>query len=440
LEVLDINLTGAKMDNVAAAKFEQTARSALTVRERWRVALVFGKVAKGRRLSAKDSKIWDAVSSKLRSPDTTGTTGAHAGHHADDSEDEKSGRQHGRSTPRLRKRSDPSRGYHKPHPSPSMLTPREAVEHHVQSLTPRSYSVSGGLLHAVSEIGAKVGGITQSLERSLGTVAGASLDTRNKHYRVAASVELNSEDLGKDESLEATVHMHSFHSRPTSAHSAHQGLHETVKPLFNLTVDTSAAPYTPSRPQSAATTPYHGRSMRAHTPVSRIPSHDAADVPPAMKRKLSKQAAIPSTPTACDLANKQLTAMRMLKSLARAGAAVRKSMRSSFSNDTSKVYADAAAAAAAAVLDANECNNTLRIKPVPASKNSTCSTAASASVDYSGMSALTNACSSSSIAADAGQGANAAGVNPARPAGGFASGGFLSVDVIRRMVRKVTFT
>jgi hypothetical protein len=31
-------------------------------------------------------------------------------------------------------------------------------------------------------------------------------------------------------------------------------------------------------------------------------------------------------------------------------------------------------------------------------------------------------------------------VNPARPAGGFASGGFLSVDVIRRMVRKVTFT
>jgi hypothetical protein len=45
MEGLDSNLSAAKKDNAAAAQYQQTARSALSVRERWRVALVFGKVA-----------------------------------------------------------------------------------------------------------------------------------------------------------------------------------------------------------------------------------------------------------------------------------------------------------------------------------------------------------------------------------------------------------
>jgi hypothetical protein len=380
---------------VAAAKFEQTARSALSVRERWRVALVFTKVAKGRRLSVKDSKIWDVVSDKLRCPDSVEAADVHAA--VEDTEDDRTIRQHGHSTPRSRRSSEAGCENHRLRSSPKQLSPREAVDHHVQSLTPRSYSVTGAHLHlVVSDLGANVSGISGSLERSVGTVVGASLDTRNKHYRVAASVELDSGDLGDE-----TVRMHSFRSRPTSPNPSHHRLDEIAKAGHNL-----SAPNTPSRPQS----PYRGRSMRAHSPISHIPNHDAADAPPAMKRKHAKEAVLSVTPTACDLANQQLTATRMLRSLAGVGASVRNSVRASFGDDSAKVYVEAATAA---VSDEDGGMAALRSSQKPAAKTSTVS-----------------GCPDATTCANAGSG------SPARLAGGFGGGGFLSVDAIRSMLLK----
>jgi hypothetical protein len=438
---------------MAAAKYQQTARSALTVRERWRVALVYGKVARGRRLSAGDTKIWSVVSRNLRDevlePDCS--EGSIKEPSNRNETDGGTVRLHSLAAQR-RRHGSPLHSQQKGNLSPRQLSPREAVAHHVHSITPRSYTVAVSPRHEGHGHGVGTDGITHSLEHSLGSVPGASLDTRNKHYRVAAGVELDDSGThSKGDCGDATPGMHSFRSRPASALSSRRSSSRDISPRnslkgqFEQSGDEGNAEGSSSRPQSAS--PYNGRSMRARSPISRVPSQDATDAPPAMKRKLSKQPAPP--PTACDLANKQLLATRMLKSLAAAGAALRSSIRASFSNDKTRVFAEAAAAAAAAINDADEQTVDFRKthhKKAPTPRSHSAHSAASA-----GKFATVSTHSNSSIVEDtfdAGLGAgtvagaetNVGGVVAARPsAGSFGGGGFLSVDVIRSMVRKVTF-
>jgi hypothetical protein len=356
-----------------------------------------------------------------------------------------------------RRRGSSLRGLQKGNLSPRQLSPREVVAHHVQSITPRSYSVAVSPRHEGYGHGFGMDGITQSLEHSLGSVPGVSLDTRNKHYRVAAGVELDAggSSLRDEGGGESTPHIHTFRNRPTSALSPRRSSSRDISPRSSIknqfeqsgeaSVDGSG-----SRPHSAS--PYNGRSMRAHSPISRVPSQSAVDAPPAMKRKLSKSSAPP--PTACDLANKQLLATRMLKSIAAAGAAIRTSIRASFSNDKTKVYAEAAAAAAAAAAASNADEQTADFRvahkkpPTPhshsADSSSTASSKGASVLNSSSTSITAEAAAINSAAAVTSAGAGprpgpGSSTAEARQAGGFASGGFLSVDVIRSMVRKVTF-
>jgi hypothetical protein len=435
METLDLHLAAAKRDNAAAAQYQQTARSTLSVRERWRVALVFGKVAKGGHLSAGDSKIWGVVSKNLREQDgeviCIDESGDMAGSSKINDSELSTQRLHSLAAQR-RRRSSPLRGQQKGSLSPRHLTPREAVAQHVQSITPRSYTVSVSPRHEGHAHIVRADGITQSLEQSLGSVQGASLDTRNKWYLAATTTAAGvAEDNGQDECGDFASHMDaSSRSRTISARSPRRGSSREISPRNSSTQFGDSAGDASTRSagssRSGSTLPYSGRSMRAHSPISRIPSQDADDAPPAMKRRLTKEPAPP--PNACELANQQLLAARMLKSLAAVGAAIRTSIRASFSNDRSKVYVEAAAAAVAAVNGAEDLAVDFRTVQksaalTPKSLSAHAGDGPSMSVSLTGGTA-----SSSSLAVDS-------------PKGAFSGAGFLGVDVIRSMVRraKVSF-
>jgi hypothetical protein len=444
-----------------AAKYQETARSILSVRERWRLAIVFGKVSKGRRLSVADTRIWKTVLKNLP-PDIDTSTDATDDHL------ERPRRRSRALTPRSRQ------------PSSRQLSPREAVNHHV---TPsRGYSVldhgapslsrqgscdphSGHLLHSSRQgssnllhtprsaaggphsprrpgpvhdhapPGVGTEGLSHSLESSLATVSGASLDVTSKHHRSAASLDYEDDPEGvvlrrrsssrpisaaryhsTDEADAGAHHAHgaghlppiagAHHPHGAGAHHAHSARHHSADEAdaaahhppvagahnqhpagahhshtarhHSADEADAAAHHTPgagvhhspgagvhhspdtgshhahselerqnsSRPQSAR--PLSARPLSPNARGMRGVHHSSLeDDNSAPKSRFRKKAPAPP-PSACEVANQQLLARRMLQALASMGSAVRKSIRSSFSgNSAVKVHILAAQEAVA---------------------------------------------------------------------------------------------
>jgi hypothetical protein len=454
MQGLDDEMKAIQKSTESAAKYQETARSILSVRERWRLAIVFGKVSKGRRLSVADTRIWKTVLKNLP-PDIDTSTDATDDHL------ERPRRRSRALTPRSRQ------------PSSRQLSPREAVNHHV---TPsRGYSVldhgapslsrqgsidphSGHLLHSSRQgssnllhsprggaggphsprrpgpvhdhapPGVGTEGLSHSLESSLATVSGASLDVTSKHHRSAASLDYEDDPEGvvlrrrsssrpisaaryhsTDEADVGAHHAHgaghlppiagAHHPHGAGAHHAHSAHHHSADeaeaaahhpPVAGAhhqhpavgshhshtarhhsadEADTAAhhppvagAHHSPvagshhahselerqnsSRPQSAR--PLSARPLSPNARGMRGVHHSSLEEDnSAPKSRFRKKAPAPP-PSACEVANQQLLARRMLQALAAMGNSVRKSIRSSFSgNSAVKVHILAAQEAVA---------------------------------------------------------------------------------------------
>jgi hypothetical protein len=464
MQGLDDEMKAIQKSTENAAKYQETARSILSVRERWRIAIVFGKVSKGRRLSVADTRIWKTVLKNLPPDIDTNTE-------ATDDHPDRPRRRSRALTPRSRQ------------PSSRQLSPREAVNHHV---TPsRGYSVldhgapslsrqgscdphSGHLLHASRQgssnllhtprsaaggphsprrpshvhdhapPGVGTEGLSHSLESSLATVSGASLDVTSKHHRSAASLDYEDDPEGvalrrrsssrpisaarhhsTDEADAGAHHAHAAgahffpptagahhlhpiagaHHPPTAgahhlhgagAHHAHSashhsadeadaaahhppvaGVHHSHTARHHSADEADAAAHHPpvagahhspaagshhahselerqnsSRPQSAR--PLSARPLSPNARGMRGVHHSSLEEDnSAPKSRFRKKAPAPP-PSACEVANQQLLARRMLQALAAMGNSVRKSIRSSFSgNSAVKVHILAAQEAVA---------------------------------------------------------------------------------------------
>ena len=354
-----------------AAKYEETARSVLTVKERWRLALVFGKVAKGRRLSAGDAKIWDIVSKNLeKMADGSNKASSAMGHSAE----------YWERRLRSKRPTTPTRSNHRAH-SPS-LTPRESVAKTITAQKGYSVIPTEGYTPGVG-----AGGLNHSLEHSLANVPGTSMNTTNKCYRSAASLDLDdsansprgggglesqlsfnrslsrehsgiNERIGQTRAQSPNAHTSRTHS--IRQHSPRRSSHEEHSGGGGAFGDHSGAggvgsrsnSVSHSRPQSASI--QHAHAKLAKAPINNTSTLNSADSTPKAKRKPLNP---PKPESACDSANKQLLAARMLRSLAAASMAVSASIRSSFSGSMKvKVYVDTAATEAKSSKTPKSCN------------------------------------------------------------------------------------
>lgn len=358
--VLDIVELHKQRDK--AKTYQQGTRPALNLLQRWRLAIICCKVAKGTRLSAKDAKVWADIAD--RSNVTSASTGAELiaafAAACDSPRIDLSGAVTPVATSPKRQHSARARS-----PRPDEGLRRAASK---RALTPpRRPSFNMG-----------VAALSSSLERSLAVVADLSVDPTNKYYRAGAALDLEDTSGVDPSGLRITTHAAEDRAQDAadvSAGAAPSNRHDTANTQGEGAGAVRSRPNSPMRrelsrqnssmrdsgrgghsprrnshqpspnlsprhSQSALHTSHSGAGATPgspHSPRPRPSGDSASEVDLAAELGFKQRKRKERPQTACEKANNELLMSRMMASVAAVGT----SLRASFSGTSAKVQPQA---------------------------------------------------------------------------------------------------